>query len=719
MKARNLIAIVLLSSAAALGGGAESLAAPAGSVISVPVAASAPSISGRIDSTWQTASRFRLAYDFTYRRPAAEVTIVRAVQAKDVLYIAFQAEEAEHITAQQTSDGPNVLSDDYVGVYLYPQGVHGFAYSFIANGLGARYQTSSENSAYAPRWKAISRVDGSGYIVMMAIPLAAIRSAGSHTWSAQFVRANVATNSLYVWTYSAQEENPEDPTFAGILSGVGLEVARRSYPKPRFQTYALGEAANAANGGSTSRIGADVSIPITATASFVSTLHPDYSNVEIDQQTIAPSAFARQYSDVRPFFTQVGSLFNQHFGCDSCPQMLYTTAIPTFSQGYALEGTQGAFSFAGFDALGNSRDDNAQTANYQTETKAETTELNVQRVAVTMPGLSDIATGADAGYMSNVSHVGGYVNFADDRQSVLGSRSSGSYFESGLTYETATTDITAALQNIGPNFNPVDGYVSQNDIYGYEAGGSKSFNFSPQSLLRDVGVSTFYARYHDQLGQPAQFDGSTQVNLDFRDLLTFHVFGNSQAIRVPAYADDLGVSEVLPFSASGAFVGYRVTTTTPSYVEYSGGPYYHGELNAWSYFTTVPLLRRLNLNLEADSDRYFTSRTGEESTSQWLERVSLDWQISHGAELIAGVRKIVGTNLPNAFQDFVLPSAAACGPFPYSPGCSVNTSNVSVALHILRARSEFYIAYGDPNAFSTVPTGIVKWIQYFGADKGT
>ena len=53
---------------------------------------------------------------------------------------------------------------------------------------------------------------------------------------------------------------------------------------PRLNVYELAQFANAASGGSTSRVGADLAVPITQTASFIATFHPDYSNVELDQQ---------------------------------------------------------------------------------------------------------------------------------------------------------------------------------------------------------------------------------------------------------------------------------------------------------------------------------------------------------------------------------------------------------------------------------------------------
>jgi hypothetical protein len=46
-------------------------------------------------------------------------------------------------------------------------------------------------------------------------------------------------------------------------------------------------------------------------------------------------------------------------------------------------------------------------------------------------------------------------------------------------------------------------------------------------------------------------------------------------------------------------------------------------------------------------------------------------------------------------------------------------SNVSVAYHLRLRASEIYLAYGNPNALTTVPQAIFKVIFYAGAQKGT
>ena len=109
---------------------------------------------------------------------------------------------------------------------------------------------------------------------------------------------------------------------------------------------------------------------------------------------------------------------------------------------------------------------------------------------------------------------------------------------------------------------------------------------------------------------------------------------------------------------------------------------------------------------------------GESTGRQWLERAGVDWQINRFSSFDAGVRRIIGPNLPNP------PTAgrqqpAVCFNNPYNPGCPVNASNVTLAYHFLTAKNEFYVVYGDANNLSTEPALFLKRICYIGAEKGT
>ncbi len=678
----------------------------------VPLLPAAPHMDGAIDDSWAKAVQLPVAFDFTYLRPGEPATVYVAQDPRGI-DLAFDVTQREPITASQNTNGAGVLNDDNVTVVFWPQGTHGFEYSFSANSLGARDQSSSENSAYSPQWTAAARRTPGGYVVTMHIPFDIMRNGGSHDWSVQFERTTAATNSNDVWEHVAGQRNSQDPANAGVLTGIAATTqAAAIKPQPRVQIYSLGEMTPGSNGGDTSRIGADLSLPVTPTSSFIATLHPDYSNVEVDQQTIAPNAFARQYNEVRPFFTQAASNFNQRLSCTNCPSTLYTPSIPTFREGYAYEGTNGDFSYAAFDAVGDQgRTDSAQTANYTYDSTGPIYQFNLQRVSVDYPGFRDNTTTLSSGELNQHTHFFTYLNVGEDSGTDVTDPGFAQYWEYGGGYVTKTTTAGLTLQKIGPQFDPVDGFVAQPGIAGYLAFYNRTVNFSPKATLQDIVLNSSFGRYHDPSGNLAQTDGGGQINFDFRRQLSFHLFMQSNGIET-----SFAPVQLVPFNTSGVYLSYKGQTSTPTYVQYTSGPYFHGHLTAWSYVTTLPVMHRLNLSLEMDENLYGGSNIAAEPTAkQWLERASLDWQFTREASFDLGARRIVGANLPNAIQAPDLPSPQFNGYLPFD---YVDAGNVSAALHFLAAKNEFYLVYGDPNSLSTTPALYLKWIRYIGAEKG-
>src|SRR5450755_324558 len=167
--------------------------------IAVPLLVQAPAMSGAIDASWSAAAKLSLDSDFTYRRPVTAPTAVYVAQDTDALDVGFEVTQRESLTAAQETNGPGVDSDDNVTVYLFPQGTVGFAYTFSANARGARYQTSSENTAYSPQWTASAKITPTGYTVTMRIPFNLMRTGGSTQWRAEFARTSVASGGTALW----------------------------------------------------------------------------------------------------------------------------------------------------------------------------------------------------------------------------------------------------------------------------------------------------------------------------------------------------------------------------------------------------------------------------------------------------------------------------------------------------------------------------------------
>ena len=460
--------------------------------------------------------------------------------------------------------------------------------------------------------------------------------------------------------------------------------------------YGLGQIGAPAAGGSTSRVGADLSLPFAPTASFFATFHPDYSNVEIDQQTISPSQFPRQYSEVRPFFTQGASFYNS-FTCVSCDyQTLYTPAIPTPRDGYAFEGRSGRFAGAGFESIGDQRIDRSAIASYSDPAGAM--HVSAQHVDVRTPSFIDSVTELGTSYTNPHSHLTLFTNHASQTGTFVSDPSQATYTDAGAGIGNATSSLYAVLRRLGPQFSPADGYVQQSDVAGYAVNGNTTRNLS-HGLFRSVSLSAYADRYHGSDGATDQADSGTQLSTTFRNNVSFNAYINASAAR----AVD---GSYLPFDQNGAYLGYLTSTSTPSSIGYVGGAYGHGRLASWQRQLTFLVRRRLTVSLEADDDRY-TPRTGTGDTPAvlWLERAGATVQLTRDASFSLGLRRIIGAAPPSAFAPFVQP--------PLSAG------NISAAFHVLRGNNELFVVYGDANTLSTTPALIVRLTHYLGAGKGS
>jgi hypothetical protein len=670
--------------------------------VTLPALDAAPSLTGVIDASWAKAATVELGWDIQYNRPAgAEPTRAYLARYKDMLYVAFDNRLRHAPVATQRTDGSGIFNDDNDQVLLWPGGSAGFTYTFAANALGTRYQSSTENTAYTPTWSTAATQDGHGYVVTMAIPMRALRYTGTTGWRMQLVRADVTTGSLLEWAYDRRQQSAGDVLYAAQLDGIHSDAAapRR---RPRLQVYALDQAQSPQLGGDTSRLGADLSLPLTRTSSFLASFHPDYSNVETDQQTIAPTEFQRTYREVRPFFTQGASFYNVARCTPSCPyQLLYTPGIPAFREGYAVEGQEGLLGFGAFDALGTGRGDQAQSLTYRTRDQAVYAEF--ERVAVSRAdGPRDDVSLYGGGYVNPHSHLGFFANYALDRNSAVSAGAGQSAYEDvGASLRSSSSTLSVALRKLGAGFLPADGYVTHNDIAGWASQGSKQISIGPGSFVRDVSVSAFTDRYHDRSGRVNQDDAGYQLNVDFSNSTALHVFQNNDYLLLRS-------GEYLPFSQNGAFFSYHQLTSTPTTALLITGPFYHGRSTYNAYTTALGLARKVHLYLEADRSAYAPggSYVGREpSTTQWLQRASLDWQLSSRTSIDAGIRRIRGFAPPSSFA-------------PPSTQLTDGT-NLSFALHSYTPKHELYLVYGDPNVLSTRPAITAKLIWYFGAPKGT
>jgi hypothetical protein len=683
--------------------------------LAVPPAQVAPPLdpTGSITG-WERFPAASLAWDVAHAQAAAEATSVHIATDGKFLYVRFDAVQHEPVIAvQQSNDtvtgGSNVnggiaYSDDAVWVDLWPTGAGGFQYQFEANPKGTHNESSSENAAFAPQWESHGNSSADGYTVTMAIPVTVVHGAHAGAWRMQFVRYVRSTGALSVWSYDSAQTNPDDASRAGTVT-VPL-VARPPLPSPRVGLYGLGDIASASAGGSTSRMGADFSVPVTQTASFFGTLHPDYSNVELDQQSISPTVFPRTFSEVRPFFTQAANFYG--FNCDVCSgfrTLLYTPAIPTPSQGYAFEGKEGSFGLTGFDAIGTQRNDSAAAFNFT----SDDTHWNIgyNHVAADLPGLVDDSNGATVSWF-NGKYLSGYVDYSRESGTDVLDKSQAEWIDGGGGWSNQHFALYGSMRKVGSYFNPVDGFDSHPGVAGYAVYSARDWTFGPKSFLSSAGVSGFLDRYQGVAYGQAQSDNQILLDLLTKNTIDLQLYSGSDYWRfgsiLTPISQNAGFSLTYHSGMQNNMNNFPThgASSTPTSISYTTGRYGAGRLDTWFRSSTMRVGERGSLTLAIDDTAQWLSGLARDNV-QWFDSLAYSYQIDRNSSFAIGLRRVIG--MP---------------PQPNGGGDCIGTcSNISLAYHLRLKHEEIYTAYGDPNTLLTVPQAILKIIFYVGSEKGT
>ena len=682
---------------------APALADEATLSMKIPHVAQAPALDGTLASPiWQQGVKVLLGYDRQTRGASQEATTAYLLTDGKNLYVGFDAVQTR--TAILTSQHTNmngVDTDDEVKVSLWPAGTHGVNYQFISTPIGTRYQYSSENLTYEPTWDAVAHIGNHEWTVTMRIPLRAMRGARRDTWLVNLTRWEPTTQSLYVWSGGPNFSGTADTNYARPM----LDMPAALRPQPRIGVYGLGSLASGLAGGSTSRMGVDLSVPITSGTSFVAALHPDFSNAEQDQATIAPTALRRFLNETRPFFTQ-GATYYNNFECDACPneQSLYTPAIPTPRDGYAIEGKEGPWTFAGFDAVGAGRNDTAQSVIYTT--RPRNLYVSAQRVAVDMPGLKDDTLQLAAKW-DDLQHKFMYLDYGTENGTNVTDPSKAKFAEFGGGFYGPHSFTGGGIRRIGAQYNPVDGFVSNNDIAGY--GVFSQHTWTPNAgKFRSIQASVFVDNYHSSKGLLGQADYNAQIDVVTRSLWEFISNSGSSYLLVNG--------AVVPVTQEAQRLIYHSGTATPTQIQYFTGRYGAGRLDSWFRSTTFKVGERGLLSLEADDTRQYLDHplpNGSSTNVQWLERASFAYDFDRNTSLVFGVRRYFGPPpIPNngASTCFV-PNASDPNALGFCP-------NVSLAFYKRMPHDELYVIYGNASTNTTVPQFLIKYIHYFGAEKG-
>lgn len=678
--------------------------------------------------------------------PASEATQAYLLYDDRYLYIAFRVtQKGLPITATQGTNNVGFGIDDFVGIGVDTSGAGTDDYYFETTPRGTRYEQANENSRYQPQWEAAAERTADGWNAVLVIPLNVLRIAksGSQTWRIQFVRGIASNGEHYVWAFNGlMQDAPQGqwPAFRDArfwASGTGIVVARTSASRaqPRADLYGLESVGrdrdlfqqpNQAFAPESVRYyGLDFSVPMTDTINFVGTLNPDFSNVEIDQETIQPQEFRRQLQEYRPFFSQ-GAVFvnadsgyrTQTYQTGQNDYIFYSPSIGAFDRGEKVEGTFGDQSFGilnfrGYDyTTGNTFDDTA--FGYEHALQDNTFLYWTDGVLAHHSLAGDDSTiegGAEARDLKT-----GLIGFAD--YSVEGGnwvpQGHADLFQMFADVHKPYYELNAGYLDITPNYDPIDGYTVNSDVRGpqgdvYIAGGS-----SPP--FKNWGFYTTYDRFLDESGAVHEADLDPFVTAVFEDGLsidglgptvgelrsydifsgvncTDSVVGRSYYTGYPCYRG--GITQA--FDLMSLPIGYGDSTPNPIDASYAWGTFGSSYVHLVQLSDTRVIGSHLTLGLAYDGtyERLLSSGTLD---SQWLRRISIGYNLTSESTFTIALRSVNGYG---GFETMV-------------------GTDVALAYRQLFPNGdELYINYGTPAAASTLDRLIVKFVFHAGGQLGT
>jgi hypothetical protein len=675
------------------------------------------------DPVWKAALKATNFADFTTKKPAPLATVAYLLYDSNNLYVAFRCDSTGvPITARESTDNVGMGLDDDVAVSIDTTGVGTRVYDFYATPRGVRYQDSSESNRYNPPWQASAKIDGSTWTAELIIPLKDLHgSSTAGPWRIDFQRHVAATDEDYTWAFDPAMMQIDSSQYWPALTDVVLPRAA-TRPQPYLDVYGLESAGEDRDifqqtGGSFARqtprsVGADFTYPFTDTLSAVGTVAPDFSNVEVDQQIIVPQEFQRFLSEYRPFFSQGASYVSPSvFNINDNDTLFYSPDVGTFDDGLKVEGTTGRDALGALNVSGAGFNDSA--FGFLQSTPDQYTSWWANGVLANHSDGDDDAMQLGFLGLNPRNQLGAAFRVAQEWGSFVPDDVLARYELAIAGANRQTFTGVGGFYDIGPDFNPVDGFTQINDIKGPVGILKFQGTGTGASSIKDWSFTGIADRYDDLSGAAHEADAIAVATVTFKDLISLYPQFDDSELRqyddcYPIYSG----GRTLPFDQSGFGIGYKDGTDTPIDASFSSGdfglPTPDGSgitcgssgsdtpafLQQYDTSTSRRIGQKLTASIEFGGTRERYSFFPDDS--QWLRRASLDESLSRDADISVGYRSISGT-----------------GGFA-SPG-----QNLSLGFHErFDSQDELYINFGSPNATTTLNRTILKFVWHFGGGAG-
>lgn len=701
-------------------------AANAGDRITVQRAAEPFALDASLsDPRWSAALRPVVLINVAGRVAALDAVEAAVFYDDRNVYVGFRLIQSAPLSQTQEVNNIGFGIDDFIGIGLDPVGNGERAYWFETTPRGVRYQQANENARYLPEWSAAGRSAAGGWSAILIIPMSVMKipANGAQHWRINFERYTAATGERDTWAFNdlmsnypvAQFPDFRESRWWPTVSGMVLDRAVPR-PKPRAEIFGLSTSGSDREvyttvSGTTYRtspryFGLDASYPLEPTVNLDVALSPDFSNVEVDQQTISPQQFRRNFHEYRPFFAQGAGYINTelenyefNFPQD---QIFYSPSIGLFDRGVKLEGTRGTNSFGVLEAAG---DDPSGPQNFDDIAFG----FKHKRLDNTLAVWADGVMAHHLGIHDSTFEVGAYgrslasgLVYSIDHAAEYGSAitNPGQAQKTNALFDIQKSgpfEATVGWVQIGSQYNPVDGFTNIADVRGPDMQVDWVITPKNWTAIKNYEFYLFGDRWIDSQGQVHESDADAYFNVRTRKLLTMN-FGYQNASQ-RSYGGNFysgyynNYADAITQRLSAPFVGFTIGDGAPNSfaANYQWGPFAGNYLTQITTTTIYQIGGRASFEFDyaADLERPLA---GGAINGQTLWRATLGIPMGRDGNAAFAYRVISGTG-----------------------GFAAPGKNLALALRRrFKNGNEVFVNYGTPAADSTLDRLIVKYLLRIG-----
>ena len=621
-------------------------------------------IDGRLDeSAWSEAD---VAANFRQQEPsegapASERTEVRILFDDKNVYVGIHAFDSEptRINARELVRDATFSNDDKVEVLLDTYHDRRNAYRFAVNPLGTQQDAlitdegRDVNLSWDAPWVSAGRINQTGWIVEIAIPLTTLRfTEGANTWGLNFARIIRRKNEEDLWTSWQRSFGLERVSQAGELSGVEEIKRRRLFEVKPYASGAWREGVPligepGLDAGTQAKVGLEVAkIGITPSLTAEFTANPDFGQAEVDTQVVNLSRFSVFFPEKRDFFLENAGIFL--FGRAEANQLFFTRRIGLTDDGAPVPIDYGA------KLTGKIGPYNVGFFQVQTRKLGETSsgfgiprqQFTIARVKRDILERSYIgamvvnregANSATGARYNRGAGIDAEFNLTDHYQVkafVMGTATPGvrSSFISARVDSRFENDLwrfVTVYEDIGSNFNPEVGFVERKAIRQYF--GQLAYKPRPRFLphVRQMEFETQLEYYEDRSGRLATRQSELSWETQFKNSSVFFFRPIEDVTDVLTEPFEIRRGIVIP-AGSYHFNRPRVSYTSDSSKKlvltgrYKWGNFYSGKRDEISAGATF----RPNAHLLFDFTNDFNSvrlPQGEFTTNLFAGRVNYNF----------------------------------------------------------------------------------------------